>query len=103
MRVHKIESLESRLARYQQKRLRFFLMEVPSILTLGVLVVSGMMYAMNFWFGGYENWLIVGAVLGACLSMPLLLESMPKRPTIEDVHADQSIRRAFGMDDTVDD
>ncbi|MCK5531385.1 MAG: hypothetical protein KAI85_09035 [Halopseudomonas aestusnigri] len=103
MRVHKIENLESRLARYQHKRLRFFLAEAPSILTLGILVVSGMMYAMNIWFGGYDNWLLVGVVVGACLSIPLLCASMPKRPTIEDVHADQAIRRAYGMHDTVDD
>tara|TARA_R110000851_G_scaffold7950_1_gene30558 strand:- start:18970 stop:19281 length:312 start_codon:yes stop_codon:yes gene_type:complete len=103
MRVQKIESLESRLARYEQERLSFVFKEALPIFSLCVLVALGLMYAINRWGGAYDNWMLVGAVVGACLSMPPLLATMPKRPTIEDVHADQSIRRAYGMDDTVDD
>lgn len=103
MRVQKIESLESRLARYEQERLNFVFKEALPILSLCALVALGLMYGINRWVVAYDNWLLVGAVVGTCLSMPPLLATMPKRPTIEDVHADQSIRRAYGMDDTVDD
>ncbi len=103
MRVHKIESMESRLARYEQERLSFVFTEALPIFSLGVLVAIGLMYAINRWVAGYDNWLLVGAVVGVCLSMPPLLATMPKRPTLEDVHADQSIRHACGMDDSVDD
>lgn len=103
MYIHKIESLESRLARYKQERMSFVYTEALPIISLCVLLAIGLMYAINRWLTPYENWLLVGAVVGACLSMPPLLATMPKRPTIEDVHADQSIRRAYGMDDTVDD
>ncbi|MGM8936869.1 hypothetical protein ACS8E9_18650 [Pseudomonas neustonica] len=103
MRVHKVENLESRVARFKQERLSFVFTEALPIFSLCVVLSIGLMYAVNRWLGAYDNWLIVGAVVGACLSMPPVLATMPKRPTIEDVHADQSIRRAYGMDDTVDD
>lgn len=103
MRVQKIENLESRLARYKQERVSFIFTELTPIVSLCVLLAIGLIYAINRWVGGYDNWFLVGAVLGACISMPPVLATMPKRPTIEDVHADQSLRRAYGMDDTVDD
>lgn len=103
MRPQKIENLESRLARYKHERLSYLFTDALPIVALCTFVVIGLMYAMNRWIAPYDNWLLVGAVVGACLSMPPLLATMPKRPTIDDVYADQEIRRAYGMDDTVDD
>lgn len=103
MHVQKIESLESRLARYKKERLSFVFTEAMPIFSLCVLISIGLMYAINRWVGTYDNWLLVGAVIGVCLSMPPVLATMPKRPTLEDIHDDQNIRRAHGMDDTVDD
>jgi|LSQX01.2.fsa_nt_gb hypothetical protein len=105
MHVKKIESLESRLARYEQERMDFVFKEALPILSLGVLVALALMFGINHWGMPlpYDNWLLVGAVVGTCVSIPPLLATMPKRPTITDVRADQSIRRAHGMDDTVDD
>lgn len=103
MRVKKIESLESRLARYEQERRDFIFKEALPIFSLSVLVALGLMYGINCWGAPNDNWLLVGTVVGACLSIPPLWSTIPKRPTIEDVHADQRIRRAHGMDDTVGD
>lgn len=103
MRVNRIEGLESRLARYEQERQAFLTTEALPIFLACVLTSVGLMYAINRWLAPYDNWLVIGTVIGACLAMPPLLAVMPKRPTIADVHADQSLRRAYDMDDTVDD
>lgn len=49
-----------------------------------VIYTGRPLYGINRWVAAYDNWLCVGAVVGACLSVPPLLAVMPKRPTIED-------------------
>lgn len=103
MRVQKIESLENRLATYRQKRFIFLTQHAPMVVGIGALVISGLLYLFDrFSPNGFPNWEWVSVVLIVCLSAPPLLAVRPTRPTQDDVLADQMLRRAHGLDDTVD-
>jgi hypothetical protein len=103
MRVQKIECLENRLANYRQERLVFLRQCVPMIVGIGAVVISGLLYLLDrFSPNGFPNWKWVSVVLVACISAPALLAMKPKRPTQDDVLADQVLRRAHGLDDTVE-
>jgi len=103
MQVQKIQNLESRIAEYKRELSTFFTRDAPMIVGVGILVISGLLYLLDrFSPNGFPNWEWVSLILVVCLSIPALLAVKPKRPTQDDVLADQMLRRAHGLDDTVE-
>lgn len=103
MREKKIESLESRLASYRQERIKFLAEEAPLIIVVAAVVISGLLYLLNRYSpNGFYNWEWVSVILVVCVSAPALLALRPKRPSHDDVLADQRLRRLHGLDDTVE-
>lgn len=103
MKVQKIANLQSRLADYKQAQFKFFTQDAPMIIGAAGVVITGLLYLVDrFSPSGFQNWEWTAVVLAVCFSMPPLLGVKPKRPTEEDVLADQALRRRHGLDDTVE-
>ena len=103
MRVQEIASLERRLASYRRMRFSFYTREGPIIVSLTAVVISICMYLIDRYSpAGYPNWEWVSVILAVCISAPALLCMKPKRPTQEDVYADQNLRRIHSLNDSVE-
>lgn len=102
MEVQQIENLDNRMVRYEKARRDFYFIEVPLVLTIGLIVCVGLMGALNAWVAPVEYWWVKGLIFACVLSVPPLKMFMPNCPSVGDVEADQELRRAFGMDDTVE-
>jgi hypothetical protein len=73
------------------------------IVGIATVVISGMLYLLDrFVPNEFHNWQYVSVILIVCISAPALLAFKPKRPSQDDVLADQRLRRLHGLDDTVE-
>lgn len=103
MRLQKIASLENRLSIYRRERFQFFTREAPLMVGGAAVLISLLLYLLDRYSpNGFQNWEWVSVGLVVCISAPALLSLKPKRPTEDDVLADQFLRRAHGLDDTVE-
>jgi len=72
--------LEDELA-YERARSEYFTQQVPMILGIATVVVTGFLYAIDrFSPNGLPNWGWTAVILIVCLSAPPLTFSKPKRP-----------------------
>lgn len=104
MKVQLIANYEQRLQQYRDDMWRFLIHETPWILLCGLIIFLGASYAINRFVMPSRQWgslwLALGLAIGIILPVVFMLK--PRRPSRADVLADQALRRAFGMDDTVD-
>lgn len=107
MQPQPIANFEQRMNEYREEMRNFLLRECTWMLLICVLVSVGMMYLFaHFSFLGIQlpadlDWLSLGVITGGALMIPPFLMMKPRRPEPGDVKADQALRRAMGMDDSV--
>lgn len=106
MEVQKIASFEQHMADYRRERRHFLLVIAPVILLLGLGISVGMILLMTHFIDNEQNTtkaVLTGLLWGIALSTLPIQMAWPRKPRQADVIADQELRRAFSMDDTVDD
>jgi len=106
MQVQPIANFEQRMTQYRQEMRDFVLLQCPWLFMASLTVSLGFMYvATHSSFQGIPpmqgDWRLLGLLAAVALMIPPIAMMKPECPTPGDVAADQALRRAMGMDDSV--
>ncbi len=106
MKIQPIASYEQRQAQYREELRQFVLSRFSWLCVLGLMVSLGMAYVLTHCtyqgIGPIEaDWFGLGLALCFVTLVPVFMMLKPVPPRPGDVAADQALRRAFGMDDTL--
>lgn len=107
MKVQRIASFEQRMQRYRNDLRYHLLFETPLLLLACVGASMGMLYIVSLSqppaTNVFGDWRVMGLVSGLGLAFWPIQIMWPEKPKASDVEQDRALRRAFGMDDAVDD
>jgi hypothetical protein len=106
MAVQKIANMKSRLERYEAESRKFWREDFVPLALIGLVICFGGSYLLTRVLGFDPvmgiDWRAAAACIWVLSLVPFILMKHPKKPTPSDVARDQALRRAFGMDDTVE-
>ncbi len=103
MEVQKLANLDQMIQQWKLEVKTYFLKVLPSQAAVGLPFVMVVMYFLSPYIESLIelHWSLSAFIIWVCLQTPLIMAGIPRKPTQEDVNDNQTLRRAFGMDDTV--
>ena len=103
MEVQKLANLDQMIQQWELEVKTYLLKVLPRQAAVGLPLVMTMMYFLSSYIGSVIelHWSLSALIIWVCLQIPLIMTGIPRKPTQADVDDNRALRRAFGMDDTV--